>query len=377
MPEALHFEGFIKDVKYVACLDSKLQTYELEEFDINKAKSYGLIKHSNGELAYSKWVSPKRTRSYPFERLYNTYNRPFRITIIPVIKDEGLDGDLDRVQYTTLSMMNLLNVYIVLAYYETARKNTAYKQLAREKLTGQILDSDLVNSQIQNILSYKQSALHWNVSLMESNFAKTYRTALDSYQKISLKTGVQVHDPKAQMKYLESVENDYLHFKQTSLSGGRGASQREILTSHGFEYLSHGNKATLEINNYLGGVYYLTADEVIVEGNNVVIQESKNCSEGFLPSVSDIKDGLFKLILYSNLDTLLLNSTAVNFSVRLKLTGSKINGELRLPCIDSEIDDFILKNQGLQSLRHKGTLALLNSETKSNPRLSVEIGRNY
>ncbi len=95
MPETLHFEGFIKDVKYLTCLDAPLTSIAYEEFDINKAGSYGLIQHKNGEAAFSKWVSPKRTRSYPFERLYNTYNRPLRITISPVIKDEGFDGDLD------------------------------------------------------------------------------------------------------------------------------------------------------------------------------------------------------------------------------------------------------------------------------------------
>ena len=213
MPQALHFEGFIKDVKYLTCLEAPLTSIAYEAFDINKAGSYGVIQHQNGEAAFSKWVSPKRTRSYPFERLYNTYNRPLRITIIPVIKDEGFDGDLDRVQYTTLSMMNLLNVYIVLAYYQTAKKNMTYKQMNREKLTSQTLDSIEVNIQIDQIMSYKQSALHWNMSLLESQFSSTYRKALESYEKISKSTGVKIHDPKSQEKYLDSVEADYQHFR--------------------------------------------------------------------------------------------------------------------------------------------------------------------
>jgi hypothetical protein len=40
-----------------------------------------------------------------------------RLTVIPVLKDEGIDGDLDRIQYSTISWMNLLNIYIVLGYY--------------------------------------------------------------------------------------------------------------------------------------------------------------------------------------------------------------------------------------------------------------------
>jgi hypothetical protein len=90
----LNFEGFIKDVQYKAFLAEDLTQYEFEDFDINKAETSGRILFPNGDFAFSKWVSPKRTRSYPFERLYNTFNSPMRLTVIPVIKDEGLDGDL-------------------------------------------------------------------------------------------------------------------------------------------------------------------------------------------------------------------------------------------------------------------------------------------
>jgi hypothetical protein len=88
----------------------------LAEFDINQAPTYGVIQTEDGEIAYSKWVSPKRTRSYPFARIYNTYNASKILTVIPVIKDEGQDEDLDKLQYSTISWMNLLNTYIVLGY---------------------------------------------------------------------------------------------------------------------------------------------------------------------------------------------------------------------------------------------------------------------
>lgn len=110
MSDTLVFNGFIKDVRYHACLTDKLTSYDFSKFDINTAKTYGVIEFDCGEIAFSKWVSPKRTRSYPFERLYNTYNSSKVLTIIPVIKDEGNDGDLDRIQYSTISWMNLLNV---------------------------------------------------------------------------------------------------------------------------------------------------------------------------------------------------------------------------------------------------------------------------
>ncbi|MBC8141394.1 MAG: hypothetical protein H7Y38_08125, partial [Armatimonadetes bacterium] len=117
---AIHLTGFVRDVKYTACLTNPLASYLAEGFDINVVVPSGIVSADDWQGAYSRWVSPKRTRSYPFERLYNTFNAPLRLTVIPVIKDEGADGDLDRVQYSTISWMNLLNVYVVLAYYRSA-----------------------------------------------------------------------------------------------------------------------------------------------------------------------------------------------------------------------------------------------------------------
>ena len=135
MTKILHFTGFIKGVTYKTYLTNKLAEVDLSEFNVNTVYPYGLIKSPITEIAYSKWVSPKRTRSYPFARIYNTYNLSKTLTIIPVIKDEGKDGDRDRIQYSTISWMNLLNVYIVLAYYETAEKSTKIGQTSKDKLS--------------------------------------------------------------------------------------------------------------------------------------------------------------------------------------------------------------------------------------------------
>lgn len=95
MVEVVHFTGFIKGVTYKTYLGDKLNEINIDSFDVNQASGYGLIKSSITEIAYSKWVSPKRTRSYPFARIYTTYNSSKIITIIPVMKDEGKDGDRD------------------------------------------------------------------------------------------------------------------------------------------------------------------------------------------------------------------------------------------------------------------------------------------
>ncbi|WP_392533188.1 hypothetical protein [Nostoc sp. C117] len=71
MTEVLHFVGFIKGVTYRTSLAENLKEIDLDFFDVNQVNTYGLIKSPLTEIAYSQWVSPKRTRSYPFARIYN------------------------------------------------------------------------------------------------------------------------------------------------------------------------------------------------------------------------------------------------------------------------------------------------------------------
>lgn len=376
MPTIYHFKGFIRDVKYKAYLAEPLLVYSFPEFDINVARPFGLLDLGTGQIGYSKWVSPKRTRTYPFERLYNIYNSPMRMTVIPIMKDEGFDGDLDRIQYSTISWMNLLNVYIVLGYYVDAKKNLSLSQRHREKLTGQKLNSAPVHSQMLEIAGYKQSALHWNRSLIEDRFVSVYQQALDAYESISRTTGVRVHNRSSQLGYLGKLMQDFQMFKDMSLRGSRGAALRETRTAHGLEYLAHGSKATFEIENYLGGVYYLTADEIIQEEGKFVIQESKNATLGFLPSLPDIKDGLFKLILFSNLDYLTLDNKRIEFKARLKLTGVGVHGALRLPTEERPIRNFLDANLSRINKRVPSVIERLNLEAANNRNLEVEIGGN-
>ncbi len=169
---------------------------------------------------------------------------------------------------------------------------------------------------------------------------------------------------------------DFQRFKDISLRGSQGAALRETKTLHGLEYLTDGGKATFEIENYLGGVYYLTADEILQEDDKYVIQESKNATLAFLPSVADIKDGLFKLILFSNLDSLTLDGKRVQFKTRLKLTGRDIRGSIRLPCSDRPLKNFMDANAPGIRKRQQAVLEKLNWEARNNKNLEVEVERN-
>ncbi|MEL6459575.1 MAG: hypothetical protein AAFQ91_15160 [Cyanobacteria bacterium J06621_15] len=377
MTNILHFTGFIKGVTYKTYLNESLKEINFDRFNVNQDYSYGLIKSPATEIAYSQWVSPKRTRSYPFARIYNTYNSSKVLTIIPVIKDEGKDGDRDRVQYSTISWMNLLNIYIVLAHYESAEKSNKAGQENKDKLTKQQFNNTFVKSQIQEILDYRQSALHWNKNLFEQRFTRIFEQALDSYDNISEQTGVKIHSRRGINKYLQNISDEFEEFKNISLKGSQNASKREALTSHKLEYLVDGLKATFSIENYLGGIYYLTPDEIFHENNIYIIQESKNTSKESLPKLPDIQDGLFKLILFSNLDSLTLNGQDVDFITKLKLTGININGTIIFPDASSdELGIFLQANNSIFNDKQKVIIRNLALEAQHNQRLKIEITSN-
>ena len=376
MTVILHLTGFIRGVKYRACLTKNLTKVSFAKFDPNKSSANGIIQTDDMELAYSKWVSPKRTRSYPFARIYNTYNAAKILTIIPVIKDEGKDGDLDKLQYSTISWMNLLNTYIVLGYYEDAEKSQKRGQFNKSKLTNQKFNSEFVKFQIQEIIEYKQSALHWNKNLFEERFINIFRQALDSYAAISSRTKVQIHSHVGMEKYLQAITGDFKEFKNLSLRGSQGASKREAATSHELEYLVDGMKATFCIENYLGGIYYLTPDEIFYTEKGYIIQESKNSTKRALPDLTDIQDGLFKLILYSNIDSLQLNGQQVDFSVRLKLTGENVRGQITLPDSLEEVEKFLKINASVFNKREENAIRKLLTETQRNENIKIEIKAN-
>ena len=94
----MNIVGKITGIKYKVLLADDLKEIDIESFDINDAPSACLLADNNHTFAISKWVSPKRTRSYPFERVFNTLHVSKKITVIPIVKDEGAKGDRDFIQ---------------------------------------------------------------------------------------------------------------------------------------------------------------------------------------------------------------------------------------------------------------------------------------
>ena len=109
----------ITGVKYTPLLCSKLKSFSHEDFDatLSEKATFILQIDPTKQIALSSWVSPKRTRSYPYSRVYDTLSfSGKKATIIPILKDEGKQGDRDFLQWDTISLMSLLGVYVIISW---------------------------------------------------------------------------------------------------------------------------------------------------------------------------------------------------------------------------------------------------------------------
>lgn len=380
MPEQqaqLLVEGKIRSLHFSG-QSARLPLYDFETFNINTARSAGLVRFGTEVcIAYSKWSSPKRTRTYPFARIYDTYSHGGKIvTIIPVVKDEGAgksqnDTNLDRINYITYSWMNLTNIYIILAWYKDASKKS------ENRITHQRMDNDYIRTQMERIIEYKLDAHHWNQEHFQRDFIPVYEQAMEAYKQIAQKLKVAMHSEESHRAFLASVKSaetpdllDINRFRDLTLRRSHLSAQHETVTQHEREDLSgRGKKALFHLQNYLGGVYYLTADEVyLVNNDTLIIRECKTTSQSFLPAISDIKDGLFKLILFSHLENVSVGGRPVSTSVELRLTSNRLQEILRLPAEASVIQEYAGKWK--VPPRTRSILHWLNEESR---RMNVPI----
>ena len=331
----------IKGIKYTLNNTSKLEEQKLDIFDINTCPASCFLIDDRYKFSLSKWVSPKRTRSYPFERVYNTLGFSKRVTIIPIIKDEGKKGDRDFIQWDTVSLMSLLDVYVVLAYYVDADKH----KTRNDKITKQKFDNEYVKSKLLEISNYHSSALHWNLKEIKETLPILIDKVKKYYSSIGHRYNVELHNNSGIEKFKEQFINGVDDFMDTSRKKAKQAQRREKLTFQPKEVLTTETKATITIKNYLGGLYYFTTDEVKVEKDKLLLIEGKHSKNSKLPSAGDIKDGLLKMILYCNLESIKVNDKEYSHLPVLKLTSENITGNISSAYNKEKINTFILNNQ--------------------------------
>lgn len=240
-----------------------------------------------------------------------------KVTVIPILKDEGKQGDRDFLQWDTVSLMSLLGVYVIIAYYDKAEKSQRYEH----KITKQQFNINYLKKEIKKLFSYQSDALHWNIEKL-NNAGKIGSMALKSYQNISTKLNVEMHSYEKAKKRVEHLLQGKNEFMNLSRKLAQQAQRRESLTTQPKE-LVDGSKAILTISNYLGGHYYFTVDEVIIKNNFIKLIEAKHSKTSNLPSLEDIKDGVVKMILFTNLKEVTADKSKFYILSVLKLTSDK------------------------------------------------------
>lgn len=307
----------ISGIKYKPLLCKELDEFELKDFEeaIRSHANFIIKLDKESKIAISWWVSPKRTRSYPYARVYDTLNfSGKKVTLIPILKDEGKDGDRDFLQWDTISLMSLLGIFVVISYYKEAVKNENYKN----KITEQRFDFSHVKNEIFKLLSYQSDALHWNLSQIDK-VSELAKKSLDAYENISKKLKIDVHSKETAKKRLQELIKGKESFMRISRTLAEKAQKRESLTIQPKERLD-GTKATITIKNYLGGYYFFTCDEIKTKNSDILLVEGKHTKTNSLPSEGDIKDGLIKMILFTNLKEVKINGKSYNPIPVLKLT---------------------------------------------------------
>jgi len=267
--------------------------------------------------------------------------------------------------WDTVSLMSLLDVFVIFAYYDNAVKNPKYEN----KITDFQFDNKYIISKIKEIENYHSSALHWNLNELKNNFHSIIDKAKKCYEKIEKQTGVRLHSFDGIENFKNKIGKDVSQFMNFSRDKAEKAQAREISTVQPKENLQTDSKAKITITNYLGGQYFFTVDETEITKNKISLIESKHSKQNLLPSNGDIKDGLLKMILYSNLCEVEVNQKSFKSEAILYLTSPKISGE-----VYSNSKDFAtFFNENNFSLSQKEMIEALFKEAKEN-NFIVKIG---
>jgi hypothetical protein len=349
--------GKITGLKYKILLSDELKEIDVKDFDINEIPSACLVTDDQNIFAVSKWVSPKRTRSYPFERVFNTLHVSKKITVIPIVKDEGARGDRDFIQWDTVSLMSLLDVFVIFAYYDKAEKKG-------QKITNQRFNNEYVLSKIEEIEQYHSSALHWNLNELNTNLHNILDKVKSSYTEIERSTGVRLHNPNGLDNFKAKIGKDVSLFMAFSRGKAEKAQSREFVTFQPKESLATLSKAKVTIANYLGGQYFLTVDEVLLTEDKILLIEGKHSKNAILPSKGDIKDGLLKMILYSNLSEVAVDGKALKSEAVLSLTSAKLKGAIDNYSGEETISNFVAENN--LSSSHQTLIETVIAEAREN-----------
>ena len=344
MKDVISIQAEITEISYNYTLRTTLKEYSINQIEQALSNSACKIRMDDNVYGVSTWVSPKRTRSYPFERVYNTCYLDKKVTIIPIVKDEGSKGDRDYIQWDTVSLMSLLNVYVIVCWYDYAEQSSRYKN----KITKQQFNYQYVKQKLEELKSFQSDALHWNIKQVSDLKDVAKKARKFYYEDVPDKIGVKMHSVDSYDTKMEKITKDAESFKESSRSAAEQAQHRESLTTQPKENVIF-DKGVITVKNWIGGTYYWTVDELVIINDDAFFIEKKHDS-GKIPSLADIKDGFLKNVLYSNINTAKTKKKELNVVPVIGLTGNKFQGILTT---NDDLDSIDPANYNLDSRTYK------------------------
>jgi len=170
-----------------------------------------------------------------------------------------------------------------------------------------------------------------------------FQKAKAAYAEISKQSKTYLHDSTALdelIKYAETPEK-FIEFSRTKAIN---AQSREFQTEQPKEALSTDTKAKVTINNALFGKYFFTCDETKIEAKTVYLIEAKHSERARFPSKNDIKDGLVKMMLYTNLLNVKMGKIPFDYGVMIRLTSRQLKGSIKSDANAEVVGKFFSDN---------------------------------
>jgi len=292
----IRINGKVTDSSYISKWKQYFREYTLDLAQgTDSKKNVFLYKYNNEKAAISVWTSPKRTKTNPLPRVYTTLSHNgLKITIIPVLKEEGESGEQNMIHANTIYWMSTLGVYVIIGYYNDAKLGKIGKQStnAREgkpskegkrKFSSQLLELESIKKQIHQIIKEKPDIIKWNKEQIKK-IPELLEKTIQRYRELGKNLGVPL-----KTKALKNKEEDAKKWKrnlETLFSDQKklelDAQNRETRTNHKHESVppEYGGKAKFSIECGPSEMLYLTADAVDVNKNKkiITITEAKNFS---------------------------------------------------------------------------------------------------
>ncbi len=287
----------------------------LKEIEFKKAmkennKSFKSKISDDKVVAISVWTTPKRTKTYPFPRVYSTLGHDGKkITIIPVQASYGKYGDDNKLQPGTISWMSGLGVYVIIGVFTKAKMRPKGKTAANAKegkpntqgksvFTDFEFDNDGLDDQINEIVSECPKVEDWNQKQL-LKIPALLGIAIAHNRRLGQELQVDVRSFKPLEKKVKVWKTDIPTYLSDCDKESKGAQHREFSSDQKLENVP-GEKGKFNVDMGNSKMIFLTADSVSVDEKKKTIEilEGKHSTKGKFPGENDVLDALFKLMIF-------------------------------------------------------------------------------